>query len=372
MKHYWLRLNHVIYKYILTKVIFLFNSELIHDLMTLFGEFLGKVVFLRKLIYILFNIKSSVLKQNVKAVTFENPIGLAAGFDYEARLTQILSSVGFGFGTIGTITNLPSKGNPKPRLARLLKSKSLMVNKGFRNKGIDSVSKKLKNYNFQIPVGISIGQTNTGVFSQEEAVDDIISAFKKAESANLKIKYYELNISCPNLKSKVTFYDPKKLDKLLQRVKNLNIKKPIFIKMPIDKSDKEILLMLNVIIKNKIDGVIFGNLQKNRKNKELDKKEIAKYPVGNFSGKPTFEDSNHLIELAYKNFKDKLVIIGCGGVFSAKDAYYKIKLGATLVQLITGLVFEGPQLAAQINDELISLIKKDGFKNIKSAIGSGA
>ncbi len=342
-----------------------------HDFMTAFGEFLGKVVFLRKLIYILFNIKSSVLKQNVKAVTFKNPIGLAAGFDYEARLTQILPSVGFGFGTIGTITNLPCEGNPKPRLARLLKSKSLMVNKGFRNKGIDSVSKKLKNYNFQIPVGISIGQTNTDTFSQQEAVDDIISAFKKAESANLKIKYYELNISCPNLKSKVTFYDPEKLDKLLKKIGRLNIKKPIFIKMPIDKNDKEILLMLNVIIKNKMDGVIFGNLQKDRKNKELEKQEIAKYPVGNFSGKPTFADSNHLIELAYKNFKDKLVIIGCGGVFSAKDAYYKIKLGATLVQLITGLVFEGPQLAAQINDELISLIKKDGYSNIKDAIGKG-
>lgn len=371
MKQYWLRLNHVIYKHILAKVIFLFNSELMHDLMTLFGEILGKIVFLRKLIYILFNIKSPVLKQTIKGITFENPIGLAAGFDYEARLTQILPSVGFGFGTIGTITNLPYAGNPKPRLARLLKSKSLMVNKGFRNKGIDSVSKKLKNYNFQIPVGISIGQANTETFSQEDAVSDIISAFKKAQKANLKNSYYELNISCPNLKSKVTFYDSIKLDELLKKVKKLNIKKPIIIKMPIDKTEKQVLSMLNVIIKNKIDGVIFGNLQKDRRNKELSKEEIAKYPMGNFSGRPTFEDSNHLIELAYKKYKDKLVIIGCGGVFSAKDAYYKIKLGATLVQFITGLIFEGPTLAAQINSELIGLLKKDGYRNVKEAIGKG-
>ena len=371
MKHYWLRLNHIIYKYILAKVIFLFNSELIHNLMTLFGEILGKVFLLRKLIYILFNIKSPVLKQNIKGIFFENPIGLSAGFDYEARLTQILPSIGFGFGTIGTITNLPCEGNPKPRLARLLKSKSLMVNKGFRNKGINSIAYKLKNYSFQIPIGISIGQTNTDVFSQSQAVNDIISAFKKAENANLKTKYYELNISCPNLNSKVTFYDPKKLDELLKKLKKLSIKKPIFIKMPIDKSDNETLAMLNVIVTNKMDGVIFGNLQKNRKNKELNKKEIAKYPVGNFSGKPTFEDSNHLIELAYRKYKDKLIIIGCGGVFSAKDAYLKIKLGASLVQLITGLIFEGPTLAAQINSELIDLLKKDGYKNIKSAIGKG-
>src|SRR3989344_3639209 len=253
MKHYWLKINHVIYKYILAKVIFLFNSELMHNLMTLFGEILGKVFLLRKLIYILFNIKSPILKQDVKAVTFENPIGLAAGFDYEARLTQILPSVGFGFGTIGTITNLPYEGNPKPRLARLLKSKSLMVNKGFKNRGIDLVGKKLKDYNFQIPIGISIGQTNKGIFSQQEALNDIIAAFKKAEEFNLKTKYYELNISCPNLNSEVTFYDPIKLDELLKKVKELNIKKPIFIKMPIDKNDKEILSMLNIIVKNKID-----------------------------------------------------------------------------------------------------------------------
>ena len=371
MKQYWLRLNHIIYKYLLSKIIFLFNSELMHDLMTIAGELMGKVSFLKKIFYFLFNIKSPILKQKIKGITFDNPIGLAAGFDYEARLTQILSSVGFGFETIGTITNLPYEGNPKPRLARLLKSKSLMVNKGFRNKGIDSVSKKLRNYNFQIPIGISIGQTNKRIFSQREAVSDIITAFKKAEKFNLKTKYYELNISCPNLKSKVTFYDPIKLDELLKKIKVLDIKKPIFIKMPIDKNDKEILSILNIIVKNKIDGVIFGNLQKNRNNKVLDKKEFAKYPIGNFSGKPTWQDSNHLIEFAYKKYKDELVIIGCGGVFSAKDAYYKIKLGATLVQFVTGLVFEGPTLAAQINSELIDLLKKDGYKNIKDAIGKG-
>lgn len=337
--------------------------------MTMLGELIGKVSFFKKAASLLFKIKSPVLKQKIKGIVFENPIGLAAGFDYEAKLTQILPSVGFGFETVGTITNLPYDGNQKPRLARLLKSKSLMVNKGFKNQGINEVSRKLSNQSFEIPVGISLGQTNTLILSQESAVRDIVKAFKKAESANLKTKYYELNISCPNLKTKVTFYDPIKLDRLLKEIKKLNIKKPIFIKMPIDKTDKEVLLMLKIIVKNKIDGVIFGNLQKDRKNKELNKKEIAKYPVGNFSGKPTFERSNHLINLAYKNYKDKLVIVGCGGVFSARDAYKKIKLGASLVQLITGLIFEGPMLAANINSELIRFLKKDGYKNISQAIG---
>lgn len=369
MKHYWLKLNHVVYLYLLSKIIFLFNSELMHDLMTIIGEYIGKVGFLRKTLSFLFNVKSPILKQKIKGIVFENSIGLAAGFDYQARLTQILPSVGFGFETIGTITNLPYEGNPKPRLARLLKSKSLMVNKGFKNQGINEISRKLRNYTFDMPVGISIGQTNSTILSQKSAIEDIIKAFKKAQSANLKIKYYELNISCPNLNSKVTFYDPFKLDVLLKAVKKLNIRKPIFIKMPIDKKDSEVLGMLKVIYRNKIDGVIFGNLQKDRKNKELNKKEIAKYPIGNFSGRPTFEASNHLISLAYKNYKDKLIIIGCGGVFNADHAYKKIKLGATLVQFITGLIFEGPTLAASINSDLIILLKKDGYKNISQAIG---
>lgn len=369
MKHYWLKLNNFVYVHLLSKIIFLFNSELMHDVMTITGEYIGKVYFLRKITSFLFNVKSSVLKQKILGIVFENPIGLAAGFDYDARLTQILPSVGFGFETIGTITNLPYEGNPKPRLARLLKSKSLMVNKGFKNQGINEINRKLGNFKFDIPVGISLGQTNTVVLSQKSAVEDIIKAFKKAESANLKTKYYELNISCPNLNSKVTFYDPLKLDMLLKEINKLSIKKPIFIKMPIDKKDSEVLSMLNVIVKNKFKVVIFGNLQRDRKNKVLNKKEIAKYPIGNFSGKPTFETSNHLISLAYKNYKDKLIIVGCGGVFNAKDAYKKIKLGASLIQFITGLIFVGPTLAANINSELINLLKKDGYKNISQAIG---
>ncbi len=372
MKKYILNLNHILYKKVFSKIIFLFNSELMHDLLTSYGEFLGKTYFSKRLLFYLFNVRSKYLVQEIKDITFKNPIGLAAGFDYKAKLTQILPCLGFGFGTVGTITNSPYEGNPKPRLARLLKSKSLMVNKGFKNEGIDKISKKLKNYNFDIPIGLSIGQTNTGDFSQQEAVNDIITAFRKAQKANLKIKYYELNISCPNLKSKVTFYDPKNLGQLLEKIKKLNIKKPIFIKMPIGKSDKDILSMLKVIVEHKIDGVIFGNLQKNRSNKFLNKKEIAKYKMGNFSGKPTFEDSNHLIELAYKNFKGRLTIIGCGGVFNGQDAYTKIKLGASLVQFITGLVFEGPILAASINSELIELLKKDGFTNVKQAVGINA
>jgi dihydroorotate dehydrogenase len=140
--------------------------------------------------------------------------------------------------------------------------------------------------------------------------------------------------------------------------------------MPIEKSNEEVLMMLDVISAYSPAGVIFGNLQKNRHDPAFAQNEVRKFHVGNFSGKPTYQRSNELIELAYKHYSQRLTIIGCGGVFSAQDAYKKITLGASLVQLITGMIFEGPQLIAQINLELVDLLHNDGYSHIFEAVGS--
>lgn len=369
----FIKFIHFFYKNILRKIIFLFNSELTHDYATVLGEFLGRFKLLRNLTKVFFNFEDKNLSQKINGIYFKNPIGLAAGFDYQARLTQILPAVGFGFETIGTITNKPYTGNPKPRLGRLVKSQALLVNKGFKNQGIDKIIKKLKKHSFYFPVGISIGKTNTTKkMNQNEAVEDVVSAFKKAENSKKLFSYYELNISCPNLYGNVSFYPPKNLRELLRKVTDLKLSKPLFIKMPIEKSDGEALEMLKTIASFPVQGVIFGNLQKNRKEPGIDQEEIEKYRIGNFSGKPTERRSNELIKLAFQKYGKKLTIIGCGGVFSGKDAYKKIRLGASLVQFITGLIFEGPQLAAQINRELSDSLKKDGFKHISEAIGIDA
>lgn len=283
-----------------------------------------------------------------------------------------MSYLDFGFQSAGTITNQPYKGNPPPRLGRLPKSKSLMVNKGFKNKGADTITKKLEDLSFKIPVGISIGMTNTRkTKTVDEAVNDIVSAFKIFEKEKIKNSYYELNISCPNLINiNVNFYRPVNLEKLLSELKNLNLKKPIFIKMPIEITDREFSALLKTIAECPfIKGVIIGNLQKNKKDHAFNIQEVKKFKLGNFSGKPCEQRSNELIALTYKKYKDRLIVIGCGGVFSSKDAYKKIRLGASLVQLITGMIFQGPQLIAQINFELIGLLKKDNFGNIRKAIG---
>ncbi len=139
--------------------------------------------------------------------------------------------------------------------------------------------------------------------------------------------------------------------------------------MPIEKSDREVLEMLHIISKHNVTGVIFGNLQKDRSNKTLVKSEVDQFSKGYFSGKPTEQRSNELIKLTYQKYGKKLIIIGCGGVFSAADAYKKIKLGAALIQLITGMIYEGPNLIMQINFGLSELLKKDGFKQLSDAVG---
>lgn len=353
---------------------FLFDPEWVHDNAMRFGELFGKVPFITSVFRFLFAYEHPFLKQKIDGVMFKNPVGLAAGYDYEAAFTQVLPSIGFGFETIGTMTNTPSEGNEKPRLGRLIKSKSLLVNKGFRNPGAKNIVKKLEGYSFEFPVGISVGVTNNPqITTFSEAIEDILTAYKTFEKSKVKNAYYELNISCPNLKTKVSFYDPKGLQQLLTAVGTLKIKKPVFIKMPIEKSNDDVKQMLKVIVKHSfVTGVIFGNLQKNRKDESIIPEEVEKMGKGNFSGKPTFKRSNELIRLAYREQGKKLVIIGCGGIFSADDAYAKIKLGASLVQLITGMIFVGPQLITQINRGLVERLERDGYKKLSDAIGVDA
>lgn len=364
-----------VYRGVLRPVFFRFDSEKIHNFLTARGAMIGRYPAARQLLGDMLKVEDQVLEQTVCGIDFKNPIGLSAGFDYDAVLPIVLPAMSFGFGTVGTITNRPYEGNLAPRLGRLIKSRSLVVNKGFKNNGIDSVIKKHKDSSFEIPIGISIGKTNsTESMTQVEAVADVVEAFRKVESASASagasFRYYELNISCPNLHGNVEFYSVEHLRELLSAVTGLSLSKPLFIKMPIDKTDEEVLAMIETIVTFPVQGVIFGNLQRNRKDPTIDQKEVAKYAKGNFSGKPTESRSNELISLAYKNFGKKMIIIGSGGVSNAEDAYKKIRLGASLVQLITGLIYEGPQLVSEINSGLARLLKQDGFASISEAVGT--
>ncbi len=300
-----------LYKHFVKRVLFQVDPELVHTQMVHFGELCGKLPPILNLFKNIYSYADPGLNQNIAGIQFTNPIGLAAGFDYEARLTLTLASMGFGFGTVGTITNMPYGGNPRPMLGRLPKSRSLMVNKGFKNQGAKVVAQKLGKLTFPYPVGVSIGRTNSLTLkNQKQSIADILAAYQLFEQSNVNHAYYELNISCPNLLGDITFYPPRNLSDLLIEVKKLKLKKPLFIKMPIEKSDAEFLAMLEVLVKFPVAGIIIGNLQKNRIDSSLDPNEVAKFTKGYFSGKPCWSRSNELISLTYKRYKKNLIIVG--------------------------------------------------------------
>lgn len=334
--------------------------------MVLFGEFLGASVFFRKLAWFLFFYQNKKLEQEILGIKFKNPIGLAAGFDKNAQLTEIIPRVGFGFIEIGSVTGEPCEGNPKPRLWRLEKSKGLVVHYGLKNDGCEKIAKKLRRKQFLIPVGINIAKTNDKKTDKLAAgIDDFAKAYKKFTDIG---SYFTLNISCPNTGGGQPFNNAKNLDKLLLKLNKIPTKKPVLIKLSPDLTKEQIDEIIVVAKKYKVSGFICSNLTDNRNNKKIREKKVSE--AGGISGKVVEDLANDLISYIYQKTKGKFVIIGLGGVFSAKDAYKKIKLGASLVQLITGMIYEGPQVISEINQGLVRLLENDGFGNISEAIGN--
>ncbi|MFC1649583.1 quinone-dependent dihydroorotate dehydrogenase [Patescibacteria group bacterium] len=362
-----------IYQVLVRPVLFLFDPEAVHDAHTNLGHEMGKYHLARGLTNTLLSFNSKHLEQNIIGIKFKNPIGLSAGFDKDANLMQILPEIGFGFTQVGSVTLHPYEGNPKPRLFRLPKSKGIVVYYGLKNIGVDKIIDKVKGVKVRsgFPVSISIAKTNSKTTATDkEAVDDYHQSLKKCIDQKVG-NFYTINISCPNTYGGESFTTPERLDLLLAGIKKVKTNKPIFVKMPINLSWSQFDSLMKVVVKHKIHGVIIGNLNKNRKDKTI-KDEIPKSMKGGISGIPTKELSNNLISKTYKKYGKKVVIVGVGGVFDAQDAYEKIKLGASLVQLITGMIYEGPQLIGKINYDLVQLLEKDGYKNISEAVGVDA
>jgi len=358
-------INRFFYKVILKPIFFQVEPENMHDSMVAFGRLLGKYQITRKITGAFFSYSNKSLEQNILGIKFRNPIGLGAGFDKDAVLTDILPHVGFGFVEVGSITGEPCEGNPRPRLWRLKRSRGLIVNYGLKNEGCAKIAERLKSKKFFIPIGTSIAKTNSSeTVSDESGISDYVKAFGKFISIG---DYFTINISCPNAFGGQPFTDAMRLDKLLEKVDKVPTKKPVFLKLSPDLSHEQVDRIIEVSKKHRVDGFVCTNLTKQRKNKKIIDKIVSK--EGGISGKVVEEQANDLVSYVYKKTKGRYVIIGLGGVFSVEDAYRKIKLGASLVQLITGMIFEGPQVISEINLGLVKLIKEDGFKNISQAIG---
>lgn len=359
-------LLHFLYKSVLKPIFFRFDPEVVHDRMVNFGSRLGRWSLGRFFTRLAFGYRDPALEQTICGTTFPNPIGLAAGFDKNAQLTDIIPSVGFGFHEVGSITGEPCEGNPRPRLQRLPRSKSLRIYYGLKNDGCQVLATKLLQKRFALPLGINIAKTNSPETCDiEVGVADYIKSYKAfAEIGD----YYTINISCPNTYGGQPFTDPSLLRRLLDEIELQQKTKPIFIKLSPDLSKQELDAILKTVEKYRIDGFIISNLTKNRENHRLIETDIP--DIGGLSGRVVQNLSDEMISYVYQKTAGKYVIIGLGGIFSAEDAYHKIKLGASLVQLITGMIYEGPQVISEINRGLVTLLHQEGYSSISDVVGS--
>lgn len=359
------KITHWLYKTFFKPFFFAHDPELIHDKIIRFGVFLGKTTIGKWFTRALFSYKNPILQQEILGISFQNPVGLSAGFDKNAQLTDILPEVGFGFAELGSITGAPCSGNEGKRLWRLPKSKGLVVYYGLKNDGAKNISKRLSSKVFTIPMGISVAAANSkDTIDTTNAIQDMISAFEYMKSVG---SYITVNISCPNTQTGQPFLVPENLEKLFTTIDAIQTNKPIFIKLSPDTEFTQLDALLDIARRHRIHGIICSNLTKDRNNPKI----FETVPrVGGMSGKIVQDRADALLSYIYQKERSRFVLIGCGGVFSAEDAYHKIRQGASLVQMITGMIFEGPQVVSAINHRLAQLLKRDGFIHISQAIGA--
>ncbi len=284
---------------------------------------------------------------NIMGLSFPNPIGLAAGLDKNGDYIDALADLGFGFLEIGTITRKPQEGNPRPRLFRLPEQEAIINRMGFNNKGIDYLIERLKNTKYKGILGINIGKNRDT--SLENAVDDYLYLYRQVYSF---ASYVTVNISSPNTEGLRNLQHGELLQSLLNALKKEQALQyqltqrhvPLVVKIAPDLTAEEIAATATILINEKIDGVIATNTTLSR-----DGVETSPYAkeMGGLSGKPVRMKSTEVIRQLHDRLQNQIPIIGCGGIFSAKDAKEKITAGASLVQLYSGLIYQGPKLISE-------------------------
>lgn len=333
------------YKLLLKPILFQLDPERAHDLMVVVGEWLGRTAFGRAVVRLVYGYQGRDISKTVDGITYTTPFLLCAGFDYNGRLTQILPSIGMGGEEVGSITTRASLGNPTPRLTRLIRSQSILVNKGLRNDGVDAIIKRLKSQPREkgYVVGVSIARTNdVQAASVEEGIADYKYSLERLVAENVG-DFYTINISCPNAFGGETFTTPALLTTLLTELKTVKHTKPMYVKMPINLPWNIFEELLTIIDTLGFSGVVIGNLNKDYDSLTHRDEAPEKY-FGGLSGKPCEQLSNELIRKTRERFGKRFTIMGCGGVLSPEGALEKLDAGADVVQMVTGLIFEGPSL----------------------------
>jgi len=310
--------------------------------------------------------KDKSLELDIAGLKFTNPIGMAAGFDKNAEVFNSLAKIGFGFVECGTVTPKPQFGNPKPRVFRYIEEEAIINRLGFNNKGVNNFLSNISNRNnFYSPLGINIGPNK----DSNNFVNDYVNLINHVHDY---ADYITINISSPNTENLRKLQNKNELEELIRSVvssiKDKDKQKPIFIKINPDENVESYKDIIDLVSKYSISGLVISNTSIQRNSNLTNEMQNE---TGGLSGKPLFNQANKILESIYRETQGSIILIGVGGVSSGHDAYQKIKLGASLVQLYSAFAFQGPSLINRINKELVQLVKKDGFNSISEAIGSG-
>lgn len=364
-----------LYTHLVRPLLFRLDPERAHNLSIHLCEWLGRIPAATTLMRYWYSTPQPLLQSKMSGLHFDNPIGIAAGWDKSGRALSVLDSLGFGFAEIGSVSARPSQGNPKPRLFRLPQDQAIIVNYGLPNDGADQVAKRLAKHIHRNPIGVNIVKTNDGpaspVCSEEMIIADYLQSVSLLQD---HASYLMLNLSCPNAAGgDDVFACPGSIRRLLTALDSRGITRPLFLKVaPREDTASHERLLVECEGFDFVRGFCF-NLPtgKPKDLKFLTHREVVDHTPGAVSGKPVESLINRCIGGLYRVFDPKrYAIIGAGGVFTAEDAYLKLKLGASLVQLYTGLIYCGPSIANRICIGLVELMRRDGFSNVSEVIGS--
>jgi dihydroorotate dehydrogenase len=308
---------------------------------------------------------------------FANPVGLAAGFDKNGTAALALAALGFGFIEVGSVTSEPQPGNPRPRLFRLPRDRALINRAGFNNCGAKQLAENIKRHRPDCVLGVNIGKSRN--IAIENAILDYLESFDAVYDI---ADYITINVSSPNTPNLRELQRADRLAELLKALQERNHElatrrslqqgKPLFLKIAPDLSDPEIESIVDVATRSQIAGVIATNTTTSRAGLQTSRAEVDAYGEGGLSGAPLRNRATEVISLIYRLTRGVLPIVGVGGVFSAEDAWDKICAGASLIQLYTGFIYEGPEVARRINEGLADILKREGFSSFDEAIGSRA
>ena len=335
------------YKLFIRPLLFCFDPEKVHYFTFSIIRFLNKVPGFSFLFQAIYEVNDSKLEREVFGLKFKNPVGLAAGFDKDAILYKELANFGFGFIEIGTLTPIGQEGNPKKRLFRLKEDSAIINRMGFNNGGVKEAVERLKK-NKGVLIGGNIGKNK--VTPNEEAVNDYEICF---EALFPYVDYFVVNVSSPNTPNLRELQDKKPLTALLQTLQDQNNakqkQKPILLKIAPDLTNEQLLDIIDIVNETKIAGVIATNTTISREGLQSENKT----EMGGLSGKPLTKRATEVIRFLSENSNKSFPIIGVGGIHTAEDALEKLEAGASLVQLYTGFIYEGPQLIKDINKALL-------------------